>query len=299
MIYSNYVLQTYSFDLEDIYNEVGNRPYYAFLLRDGTVDYRLNDSLFENYVLADYYSLVDYLNLRYYNTYIADQTLDGNKELEAILVVNNATNDVAVINTSNIDFNLYTSFEGSEYNVFYGKPYNNEPIFDGSPVVYDASGVTYNVAIQSSQAIPVASNDFYGHVVLDYYNIVSPLQDEFYHAYVNQAFNIYHYTNNFIKMTYGDGFTMALGSTYDSILQEGYNNGYGAGYLEGYNDGFTNGSRIQDGGVHDAFSYISEAFNGIGGIMALQVLPNVSLGLVFSIPLTIILIMTIFKLVRK
>lgn len=299
MIYSNYVFQTYSFDLEEIYDEIQDAPYYAFLLRDGTIDYRLNDSNFANIIGGSYTQLVDYLNLRYYNLYIDGRSPSNSEQLMSVLVANNATNDYAIINTSIIDFNIYTPYEDSQYNVFYGKPYNNEWIFDGSAVVYDSSGLKYNVAEQSSNAITVDASDVYGHVVLDYYNIVNPLQNEYYTSYVNQFWQIFHVSNNFIKMSYGDGFTMSLGATYEAVKQEGYDNGYGQGYNNGYHDGFTNGSRIQDGGAHDAFSYLSEAFNAVGGIMALQVLPNVTLGLVFSIPLTVVLIMTIFRLVRK
>lgn len=89
---------------------------------------------------------------------------------------------------------------------------------------------------------------------------------------------------------------MSLGSTYEGIRQEGYDNGYSVGYTNGYHDGYTTGNQNQ---THDAFTYIKEAFDAVGGIMTLEVLPHITLGVAFSIPLTIVLIMTIFKLVRK
>lgn len=94
-----------------------------------------------------------------------------------------------------------------------------------------------------------------------------------------------------------------LSDKYNQGYQIGYSNGYAGGYVQGQDDGYQAGINSIGGNIGNqqatAFSYIGNAFGAVGNIMSLEVLPNVSLGLCFSIPMVFILIMTIFKLVRK
>lgn len=75
-----------------------------------------------------------------------------------------------------------------------------------------------------------------------------------------------------------------------------FDSGYANGYQNGLADGFN--SRI-DTNTATAFDYIGRAFGAVNNILAIEVLPHVTIGLCFSIPLVFVLIMTIFKLVKK
>lgn len=98
--------------------------------------------------------------------------------------------------------------------------------------------------------------------------------------------------------------TLKLGSNYSKLYDDGYNAGYNNGYNTGYNTGYDIGFIAGQGTntnveTAHAFDYISTAFNSVAGILSIEVLPHITLGTCFSIPLVFVLIMTIFKLVRK
>lgn len=104
-----------------------------------------------------------------------------------------------------------------------------------------------------------------------------------------------------------ENFTISLGSYVENARSEGYQNGYNEGYLSGYdngyNTGYDDGYAIGHSGIDDnsatAFSYIGTAFRSVASIMELEILPHITLATCFSIPLVFILIITIFKLVKK
>lgn len=292
MIYDNYILQTYDINLADNIDIVGDNPYYAFLMRDGSIDYHYNENAFYTTINASFETLTNYLNGYYYADYL------DNSDLLAVFVANPYYNDYAIINTSKIDFNMYSPLNNSNGYVYFGSAYRDYTIFDGESVLYNYSGLMYNTT-RTGHQFNYSYNTDYNYVVLDYYNIVSPREEEYYTAWTNNQWNIFHYTSTFIKHQNGVGFTLSLGSTYEKVREDGYNNGYANGYTNGYQDGYNTGSTGISKEVNTAFDYIGAGFNAVAGIMSLEVLPHITLGLAFSIPLTLILIMTIFKLVRK
>lgn len=139
-------------------------------------------------------------------------------------------------------------------------------------------------------------------VVFDYTNLTYNIYNEDYRqqwpitlvrgnqqAYYN--FGVAIHSDNVIDIGYG----RPLYDIYKSGYASGYGNGYTAGRTDYYGSGYINTGNA----TTTAFDYIGNAFTAVGGIMSLEVLPNISLGLCFSIPLVLILIMTIFKLVKK
>lgn len=84
----------------------------------------------------------------------------------------------------------------------------------------------------------------------------------------------------------------AIFNSWRTAFDSGYANGYQNGLADGFN------SRI-DTNTATAFDYIGRAFGAVNNILAIEVLPHVTIGLCFSIPLVFVLIMTIFKLVKK
>lgn len=102
-----------------------------------------------------------------------------------------------------------------------------------------------------------------------------------------------------------DNLSIGLGTPFYDQYTEGETAGYGRGdyygYRRGYNDGYEVGQTTGgvDANTYNAFGYIAQTFNAMGGIFNLQVLPNVTLGLCVSIPLVLVLIMVIIRMVKK
>lgn len=116
-------------------------------------------------------------------------------------------------------------------------------------------------------------------------------------SYYNSWLSFYDITGNSLEISYGAPYYQYGNSEYE----RGYTNGYSGGYVNGFDGGYNDG--LRDGGISSqsatAFSYLGSAFNAVGGIMSLEILPNITLGLVWTIPMVFVLIATIFKLVRK
>lgn len=114
-------------------------------------------------------------------------------------------------------------------------------------------------------------------------------------------YNVYFWING----ANGDNVYVGYGNPYSDYYNQGYQTGYGNGYSQGFVNGqdigYQNGvnSSGQTPQEATAFTYIGNAFQVVSNVMSLEVLPHMTLGLVFSIPLVLVLIMTIFKLVRK
>lgn len=88
----------------------------------------------------------------------------------------------------------------------------------------------------------------------------------------------------------------------DNAFQNGYNTGLGAGFTQGYQAGYDEGvadANATTAQSATAFNYIGQAFGAVNSVLSLEILPHVTLGLCFSIPLVFVLIMTLFKLVKK
>lgn len=117
------------------------------------------------------------------------------------------------------------------------------------------------------------------------------------------------FSNNILLKT--DYSQLGCYLAYGSPLSDAYNDGFTSGYSGGYSTGLVNGIEqgyqqgLSAGGGNigsqsaTAFSFIGSAFNAAGGVLSIEVLPNITLGTCFAIPMVFVLIITIFKLVRK
>lgn len=144
--------------------------------------------------------------------------------------------------------------------------------------------------------------------VFDFSNINYESGNQYYSdTFSIEGENVSFYTHFLTKIQFGQGtLSFAYGSPLYEQRNAEYNRGYGAGYSSGWTQGNDNGYQIginQNGNIEQApaqaFDYIGGAFGAVSNIMSLEVLPNITLGLAFSIPMVFVLIMTIFKLVRK
>lgn len=124
-------------------------------------------------------------------------------------------------------------------------------------------------------------------------------------AVIVSAPNSAYYCHAFAIKGAIDNLSIGIGTPFYDQYMEGYESGMSRGdyqgYRRGYNDGYEVGATTGgvDANTHNAFGYIAETFNAMGGIFNLQVLPNVTLGLCFSIPLVLVLIMVIIRMVKK
>lgn len=206
-------------------------------------------------------------------------------------------------------------------------------------VLFSCSNQTFNVTggyVNAEESSP-NYDDIYGLENYSYvtsngvFNYSSTNKGEYYKELSNQDITIFDYTSltyengsytqdvNFIRGenvslynayfhigdANGDNVYIGYGAPYHDIAnseyQRGYGNGSASGYVNGYDAGYKTGVNTQPIEVQEAtaFSYIGNAFGAVNSILSLEILPNVTLGLCFSIPLVFVLIMTIFKLVRK
>lgn len=180
-----------------------------------------------------------------------------------------------------------------------------------------------SINYQSEDYLPIGQ-----YQMADYFNYFNDdwAYDNYY-AYPENACAVYDFSNleNDTMYRYENGYAfhthalcytvedwgldydiqVGLGSVYSHIRQEGYDEGKSAGYNQGKQDGYQEG--LRDGQAMadmtpenaTAFSYIGHAFEAVGNVLSIEVLPHITIGTCFSIPLVLILIMTIFKLVRK
>lgn len=102
-----------------------------------------------------------------------------------------------------------------------------------------------------------------------------------------------------LEISYGAPYYSLAQSEYTRGVSNGYANGYANGVKVGYDQGFNaNGGNVSRE-TATAFDYIGGAINVVAPIMEIEVLPHITLGLCFSIPLVLTLIMVIFKMVKK
>lgn len=221
-------------------------------------------------------------------------------------------NDLIFCNTNKLDYGVFGSSNATGY--VKGVNYEGSSGLDDLSSInnyYHASGSNpfsdFNDegALYGSYNVTLTNQNHYA--VFDYYNlkyenwgdqyfVVRGENTTFHVDAVEVSFNS---TPNTIYFSYG--------APYYTMSNSEYERGVGAGYSQGWTEGNQNGYQIgvnsQGGAVGQqqatAFTYIEGAFNVVGSVMSLEVLPNITLGLVWSIPLVFILIMTIFKLVRK
>lgn len=115
-------------------------------------------------------------------------------------------------------------------------------------------------------------------------------------AYYYHIFNIEGNVTN-LQIGYGTPFN----DEYDTGYTVGYRSGENKGYRDGYNDGIEIGQTLGgvDANTYNAFGYIGQTFQSISSIMEIEVLPHITLGLCFSIPFVLVMIMVLFRMLKK
>lgn len=139
----------------------------------------------------------------------------------------------------------------------------------------------------------------YGRAVYDF---TSLYEDTTYYTSDGYGFH-----SHFLKINAGSSIQhlhLGVGNPFASIRDNAYADGYNNGYIQGNNDGYNNGyndgiNSVPDRQTLTAFDYLTTAYNAVGGIFSIEVLPHITLGLCASIPLVLVLCITIFKVLKK
>ena len=107
--------------------------------------------------------------------------------------------------------------------------------------------------------------------------------------------NNYRYTNNYESVVVNNSLVNFINIDKDfitplvnSATSESYNHGYNVGYNAGINDANSN----------SVFSVLQKAASSISSFMNIEVLPNISLWLLISIPLSVSIMIILLRLLR-
>lgn len=301
MNYEGYIEQTYLLEFEHDTNVNG-----AFLmLANGDVHYVVDNNVYDNVNdLHPYYDVVNYMANyanRTYNEY-ANMILYWLASEEKYELITRDIVDYVVNDSYTSDIDITLSCLNGEAG--YLEDLNMVTGYAETTAINTFTNYTYN-----SQAEQGVGN--HTKLVTDFTNI-APFTNGSTHY---QEYNLERYAvrgenvtyNKYIveiipnalsnmKISYGSPFSRIANNEY----QRGYNGGYATGWVEGQNYGFEQGTHSGiDGNTSNALGYVKQAFGVVDNIMQLQVLPNITLGLVFSIPMVLVAIMVIFKIVKK
>lgn len=297
MDYQSYVLANYTIATSDIAS--GD---FLFFYSQGSYDI-VNDIEYdiEN---SDFDTAVNY-GANYYNRFLAS----GAKNLVSFAYCFN-DNDILFFNSNKLDYGVYGSSNG--VGTLYGKQFADGDTFDDLSTIdnyYNAHG--YNPIGDFGE------NNYYSYyninltgqnpyAVFDYYNLKYENRNDALYVSRGENMSFYYVMTELSFTNTPNSIYFSYGAPYYTIGNSEYERGESAGFASGWVQGNENGYQIginQTGNITQApataFDYIGSAFGAVGNVLSLEVLPNITLGLVFSIPMVFVLIMTIFKLVRK
>lgn len=301
MNYEQYIKHTYQLDIE---HTDTNGCY--LMLANGDVHYVV-DTNTHLYNMPDYYNVVNYFanyGNRVYNSSV-NMMLYYSEEDNVYFLITRDVVDYVIFHsfTSNYDIDLaclhednghYFLVDGNSVNGYmqynaldtfesfiYGGQHIDE-LTDGDKVITDFS----NIAPFNNGTEHYPTYNEYRYVVRG----ENVTYNQYYHVITPRSM-----TN--IRLSYGSPLQEIRNQEYERGYTAGYNTGRVDGQREGYAQGVASGG--VDSNTHNALGYIQQAFGVVDNIMQLQVLPNITLGLVFSIPMTLVAIMVIFRIIKK
>lgn len=82
---------------------------------------------------------------------------------------------------------------------------------------------------------------------------------------------------------YNDGESDGLAAGYDNGYNDGYDYGFNNGFDLGYNDGYQ--TAVNDGSTQFGLTtLLSGLFVGLGSLLSIELLPNISIGMIIAVP---------------
>lgn len=97
-----------------------------------------------------------------------------------------------------------------------------------------------------------------------------------------------------VKGNFDDDFSVILDSA-DEWAMHINQNSSGGSYQNGYEDGYADGTNNTPNGV---FSVVASAFNSVTSFLNLHIAPNITLGMLLSIPIIVAIVFVIIKFVK-
>ena len=202
---------------------------------------------------------------------IKNSTYNDENDIIAYEVINHKSDNITTLSTPT----EYLSFDTLGY-------YNHDFYYDDFDVSIDRGETCY----------------------FDYSNQYFPIDSSYLNWYVSHYYDSdsisYDFYYSVIEMDKQGTIIVGGGRPYQSASLTAYQNGYASGVYTGYQNGFADGQATQmNTETATAFTYISGAFHAVDNILSIEVLPHITLGICFAIPVILIMIMTIFKIVKK
>ena len=303
MDYENFILQNYEIPVTDL-----NNSNFLYLYSDGTYELVTDTDFNESN-----YSTLELLMS--YSANYSNRFLVGNTRKSLISVGYNfhygqsysGLGDLLVINTTKLEYMIYGSSNGG--NELHGY-INNE-----GDTIDDLSSITnyYKYASRQNISDVLGEENNYGgfyvsnftYCVFDYSNLKDFRDGDSFYTIRGENTSFYKVANEFYYSSNSQNIYLSYGaptySEYQRGFQNGYNDGFTSGWVQGNENGYILGQNSNglENTTANAFDYIGSAFGAVNSIMQLEILPNITLGVAFTIPMVFVLIMTIFKLVRK
>lgn len=291
MNYQTTLKQTYNIDLDGFSSNLG-----AIALMESGSQIEIDEEEFNDYTYdAFLYTAVNYAR-RLTNLQDIPVMVLAKTPYNLTLACSTKVDFVDMYATGGSVLSAYGKREnGSYWDIGDGSPLSNYPSYNPNATI---SSYTYGAYSRSFDY----DNNIYDFSSIHGATLTSFRQDSLYIrgeniSYYNSYLSFYNVPSTApLTISYGSPLYELSNESYET----GYGNGYASGWVQGQQEGYEQGINSHtDGYTYTAFGYISQAFTAVGGILQLEVLPHITLGLCFSIPLVIVLIMTIFKLVRK
>ena len=296
MNYENFIQNTIQYPLPNL--SVGENTIYCFFSNGTGASFSYDGLDANTQVLELMYYVANKCNRDYTNrTLMACQVFSYRQEgnyYESELLMTNKLDFVQVEGTFMFQGRRYDDIENDT--LFESVAHNNYYLGGNSVNFTEYSYGTYSGLVSNSKAIYDITNYKYEDGY-DYRTDVVAIRGEnmAFYTHTLVSFN-YSSSTPFAKFSYGSPISTIANSEYE----RGYNGGYNTGWVEGQKYGYEQGVNSGiDGNTHTALNYITQAFQPIETIMSLEVLPHITLGLVFSIPMVLVAIMVIFRIVKK
>lgn len=227
------------------------------------------------------------------------------------------TDYLYLVSTRNVDFWKITNLDREENIDVVSRELANNGNDEQTPFDDLASYSLYyqatanNVVSNSASSYGVYNKvlGYNNYCVFDLSNTYYPEDSSYlnyqlkqYNSTINTNTYSYYYRPTILEIAREGSISLGCGKPYQNMGSASYWSGYADGENTGYNHGYKDGYDVglsMDTQKADAFNYISQAFNCVANVMSLEIIPHVTLGLCFSIPFVVVMIMVLFKLVKK
>lgn len=246
---------------------------------------------YDNQGLGYFYGYSYYLdNELYFN-------FNDNCSYFALALRDNANNVI-------LDSYYYENFSGG---AFYGRSYNNQLLspIDGNFIISSGDNTNNSYFYDSFYDIIVSPTDTNPNsfsLLFDYR--LSSHKDTYYIRGEDYDFYL-----GYFVLGCNDSTTFQLTSGYDSSLQAEYDRGFGngvaSGRVSGFDEGYERGKqdgiaigKLESGDLSQPIGLVGSAIEQFTPIFGIEVLPNISLGTIISIPIICSILVIIFKIAK-